>query len=210
MLPVHIVHLYLHEIPMIFVMQSEEMVKCLLAPVERKAQMAYPSCLAFLQHEVHHPVVHVTLLECLHSATSDGMQKIIVEIIRPQLLHRVPVDFQRSLCSPDIEIRHLRRDIIAVPRITAQRLACSGLRLSLEICRGSVIIIHTVAVRIIHHLVNSLLVNHILPVRTLDHRPPHAAVTEKRNLAPVGSRPDFHLSRTLVPVLVSGRRTTGQ
>ena len=120
---------------MIFVVEGEEMIEGVLLAVEGEAKMPDVPGLAFLQHEIHHPVVHISVLECLDASASDSVQEIIVEIVGPELLHRVMVNLQRSLPRPDIEIRHLRRNVICITGIAAQGRACRSLRLALEIGR---------------------------------------------------------------------------
>ena len=66
-------------------MRGQNLVKHFLFAVEREAEVADATCLALLHQVVHHAILHIALLEFEHR-TAYGMQQIIVDIVRLQLL----------------------------------------------------------------------------------------------------------------------------
>ena len=97
MLPIDIIHLDLHEIPMIFLMELHELVENLLPAMERKAEIADTPCLTLLQKEIKQAVVYIPLLETLETGSPDGMKQIIIEIIGAQCLLRITIHLQTGL-----------------------------------------------------------------------------------------------------------------
>ena len=126
MLPVHIIHLYLHEIPMILLMQFHEFVEDLLPAVERKTQITDSSCLTLCQKEIQQSVIYISVLEYF-IGTAYGMEKIVVEIIGAESLHGIVVHLQTGLAGRIVEIRELRRNIISITGIATQRQTCGSL-----------------------------------------------------------------------------------
>ena len=84
MLPVDIVQLDLHEVPMVFLVKGHELVPSFVSAMERESEVAYATGLALFHQEVNHAVVKVSLLEGIHSA--DAVQKVVVNIVSLQIL----------------------------------------------------------------------------------------------------------------------------
>ena len=84
-MPVHIVHLQEHEVPMIGIVQGKEFVEHLLGTVERPSKMTDTACLALLLEEVQHTVVHVALAEIVHTSATQGVKQIVVDVVHLQL-----------------------------------------------------------------------------------------------------------------------------
>ena len=97
--PVHIIHLYLAEIPVVgpVVVKRHEIVEGILVPVERKTQVADPSGGLLGIQELHDSVVHIPALKCLPASSADGVEEVVVEIFRPELAKGVPVHFNGCL-----------------------------------------------------------------------------------------------------------------
>ena len=84
MLPVDIVQLDLHEVPMVFLMKGHELVPSFVSAMERESEVAYATGLALFHQEVDHAVVKVPLLEGIHSA--DAVQEVVVNVVRLKIL----------------------------------------------------------------------------------------------------------------------------
>ena len=120
---------------MILVVQLQEPVEYITPSVERKTQIPDTALLTLLQQKIKQPIIHIPLLETLKTGCPDSVKQIIVEIISPQLLHRIVIHLQSGLTRRIIEIRQLGRNIIRITRIAAERNSGSLLRLPLEIGR---------------------------------------------------------------------------
>ena len=89
MLPVIVIHLNLHEIIMVRVGKSEQGVELRLVAMERESQLAYSACLSLFHQEIHHSVIHVADVESIHSASSDGVEEIEIDVVGLQVLEGV-------------------------------------------------------------------------------------------------------------------------
>ena len=174
-------------------MQRYEFVEFGRTAVERKAHLAYLALLPLLQHEIHHPVVHIALLEGCDSALAYGMHQVVVEVVGLHLVEGVVIHLLRGSRGSVPEVGKFRGYVEALARITAQGYAGSPFRLTLEICRRGVIIVHPVLHGIVDEFVDLLLVNDIPAGIILDHRPSHTAVTQKGDLVAIaGIGPHLH------------------
>ena len=202
MAPVHVIHLDLDKVPVVFPVQGQEFVQRLLVAMERESQLADGPFLPLLEQEIHHPVFNITHLESAISATADGMQEVVVDIIRLQLLERVAVHPQGSFARGVLEIGQLGGPEEILSRMPVEGDGGSPLRLTAQVSGRSVEVIDTVVDRIIHQLVHFFLVDNVFPVGTGFLRPAHAAVAQQGNLVSV-ARIDavFHLT---------GRRAVGR
>ena len=90
MIPVEIVHLNLHEVPVYGVVHRHGGIEHLLLSVEGEAEVAYASCLAFCHQVVEHSVVDEALVEVVH-AVAYRVQEQIVDIVGLQFAHRVVI-----------------------------------------------------------------------------------------------------------------------
>ena len=199
--PVHIIHLYLDEVKMVFpaVVQADELVELRRTAVEREAQVADAARLPLLVQELHHPVLHVALAEGFHAAAADGVQEIVVEVVRLELHKGVLIHFYGRLRSLIVEVGELGGNIILLPGMTAEGNTRRLLALSLQVCGGGVKVIDAMFNGIIHHLVHGLLVNFTPAFGIAYHGPAHAAEAQQGDLVPVvGIGPVDHLSRTFV------------
>ena len=113
MLPIDVVHLYLHEVPhgLAPVMHRQQMVEDLPVAVERPPEVADAPRLAFAQEKVEHAVVDEPFVEGLHAfAAAHRVQQVVVQIIDLQFGHRPAVHGQRIFACEIREIGHLRGD----------------------------------------------------------------------------------------------------
>ena len=67
MVPVDIVELYLHEIPLVFVVPRQQVVEYSNVAVIREPEVAYAAGLALLEKEIKNAVVDVTFAELFHT-----------------------------------------------------------------------------------------------------------------------------------------------
>ena len=102
-IPVQVVQLYLHEVPVVFVLQGEHLIKHRLLTMERETEVTDTTSLTLLHQKVHDTVVHITAIELVHT-TTDGVQQIVVDIVHLQLLHRVLVHLDGLLSFPIVAV----------------------------------------------------------------------------------------------------------
>ena len=79
MFPIHVVHLDLDKIPVVFVVQRHHLIKSVLVAVERESKLADMSCLTLTQQELHYSGVLKTVAEIV--AVLDGVQQIVVYVV---------------------------------------------------------------------------------------------------------------------------------
>ncbi len=135
MFPVEIVHLDLHEVPVVFVVQRQQLVKLLLVPVEGKSELADLPFLSVGLKQIHHPVVHEPVIESLKASPSERVKQVIVQIVRLEVPERIVVQFQGRGSGVVAEVGQFRGDVVGVPRVPAQCVADSLLGKSLKIDR---------------------------------------------------------------------------
>ena len=68
-LPVQIIQLDLHEVPLVFIVSGEQIIEYPDISVIRKTEIANTSRLALLQQKVEDTVIHVAVFKLLHAAT---------------------------------------------------------------------------------------------------------------------------------------------
>ena len=71
--PVQVVQLYLHKVPVVLVVPRQQGVKHGDVAVIRESQVADAACLALLYQIVQHAVFHVARFEGRHAASADGV-----------------------------------------------------------------------------------------------------------------------------------------
>ena len=158
--------------------------------------------LALLLKEVQHAIVHITLAEVIHAASTQRVKQIIIDIVNLQLAERTVVHGQRILARRIREVGQLRRHIVRLARMALQSYTRSSLRLALHIYWRCVEEIHTMLYGIIHKTVHGLLVDDVPIAIGIGYGgPSHASITEQRNLVLAQSR------KTTVCHLVCGNRT---
>ena len=179
--PVQIVQLYLHEIPMVLVVQGKNLVEHLLLAMKRETEVADAAGLSLLHEEVHHAVVHITRVELLHSA-ANGVQQVVVDIVHLQLLHGVAVhlDGLLALMVLGIEVRELRGYEVLRALVAAQRDTRAAFRLSLTVDGTGVDIVQSVLQGVVNLTVNHLLVELLVIIGL--RRQTHHAVAQQRHL----------------------------
>ena len=94
--PVQIVQLYLHKVPVVLLIHGQYLVEYLLKTMEREAKMTDASRLALFHQIVHHTVIHIATVKLVHAAT-DGVQQIVVDIVHLQVLQRVLIHLDTRL-----------------------------------------------------------------------------------------------------------------
>ena len=206
--PVDIVHLYLAEVPMIGVVKGEHLIQALLGAVERESEVADAARHALLQQEVHQAVVQETLPES--RLAGDIVEQIVIYVVGVVVAQRAPVH-RHALLIRRLEaavVGALGGNVITVAGMAGQGLGRGRLALPLEIYRSGVEVIDSVRDGVIHHLVDLLLVDHLVASLVPDHGPAHAAVAEERDLvAGIGigaQRHPFGHLRALPLLLRSG------
>ena len=192
--PVQVVQLYLHKVPMILLVGGDDLVEDILQAVEREAQVAYASCLTLLHQEVHDAVVDVASLELVHVA-AHGVQQVVVDVVDLQLAHRVEVHLTRLLERPEVavEVRQLRGHVVRLARMALQGYARAALRLALTVDGTRVEVVQPVLQGVVHLAVDHVLVELVAVVHL--RRQSHHAVAEQRHLvARLGVRAVGHLA----------------
>ena len=181
MTPIHIIKLNHGKIP--FHIHRQDIIKNLYISVERPTEVSNSACFAFLQEEIQQAIVDEAFLKGINAlATTNGMEKIIVNVIHLKVLHGVSIHLYRALEVRYTRIRHLGSNEILVTRMTTEGNAHDLFRLALQIYRSRIEEIHTMLNGIIHQFVYLFLVDDILSILIFLHRPAHTSVSEKGNL----------------------------
>ena len=117
--PVEIVQLYLYKVPVVLVMQRNDLIEHRLFAVERETEVTDTTRLALLHQIVHNAIIDVTAIEFVHSA-ANSVQQVIVEIVHLQFLQRVLIHLNGFLPLPIIavEVGEFRGYEIFVTRMT--------------------------------------------------------------------------------------------
>ena len=124
MFPIHIIKLYLYKIPFHFIVQGECIIICVYRTVKRESQIADTPRLPLFQQKFHHSVINIPCLESLRSATTDGVEQIVIDIIRLQILERLAIHGNGILTAIITEIREFGSNEQFLTRMTFQRNAC--------------------------------------------------------------------------------------
>ena len=118
MTPVEEIHLYLYEVPVVFVVVVEQPVEVAHVTVIRESQMLDTACFALLEQEIEDAVVEEAALQRVHAAT-DAVQQVVVDMIHLQAFHRLLVHPFRGVEAPGVLalVRHLRSHVVFVSRM---------------------------------------------------------------------------------------------
>ena len=182
-LPVGIVHLNLHEVPMVLVVERHEAVPRVGVAVEGEAEIANLSLLALFQKEVHHAVIDIAAVEGRDaSSSSDGVEKIVVNDIDLKLAEGLLVHGHTAFAGIVAEVRELSGYIIFVAGMACEGDTGSCLTLSLQIDGRAVEVVDAVLDGVIDEGVDGFLVDDVASVLVLFHGPAHAAVAEDGDL----------------------------
>ena len=159
MAPVQEVHLYLHEVPMIFVLMIQQPVEVAHIAMIRESQVLDTSGLALLQQEVEDAIIQKAPLQRLH-ATADAVQQVVVDIVHLQTFERLFVHALRVVVTPQtpVLVRHLCGHMVRLTRETAQCITRQHLRATTHIHQCRVEVVHTVCNGIVHQLVHLTLI----------------------------------------------------
>ena len=160
MAPVEVVHLDLHEVPMVFILMVEQVIKHAHVAVVGEAQVADATGLALLQQELQQAVVHEALLQGIQSPAAHAVQQVVVDVVHLEpleglLIHPQPV-FPRPQILP--LVRQLGGDKILLAWMSAQRIARHRLAVAALVHRRRVKVVHPMRDRIVHQPVHLLLV----------------------------------------------------
>ena len=184
-LPVEVVHLDLNEVPVVLVVQLQKLVELLLIAVEGKSELADLPFLPVRLKQVHHPVVHEPVVESLKASAAEGVEQVVVQIVRLKVPERIVVQFQGRGPGMVAEVGQFSGEVVRAPRMPAQGVAHSLLGKSPEIDRGGVVVVHAVSQGVVNQFVRVLLIHDVLTVPVLLHRETHAAVAEQGDLVAV-------------------------
>ena len=193
--PVHVVHLDLAEVPLVFAVVVETPLERLGIAVVREAEVADVLLLAQFHAPVECAVVEVALRERLEAAVADGVQKVVVDVVRaekPQRsLEHLFARLQWILLRR--EVGELGGDDVVTARVAVcgQRLAEAPLGLASTVRRRRVEVVHAVVEHVLDLSVQEFLVdstlrgsgNPLVGVSAIDGRKPHRAVAEEGCLA---------------------------
>ena len=191
MLPVEIIQLNLHEVPVILVVIGQQVVKHGNLTMIGEAQIADNAFLALLEQVVENTIINISLSEKLHgllaSATTDGMQQHVIDVIDLELLERVleHLDTRSTGLCRRIEIGEFGGDEILVAGVAAQGDARGTLAQTAAISGRCVKIVHAMLNGIVNLLIDHFLVNLSVIVAaegfTVGTRQAHHAVAQNRD-----------------------------
>ena len=176
--PVQIVQLYLHEVPMIFLIEGQHLVEHRLLTMERETEVTYAACLTLFHQIIHHAVLDIAADKLIITA-SNGMQQIVVDIVYLQLLQRVMIHLDGLLPLPVVAVKvgELRGNEILAPLMPAKGDACTLLRLTLTIDWRRIEIVHAMLDGIVYLTVDHLLIELAVVVHLC--RKAHHAITQE-------------------------------
>ena len=175
-LPVGIVQLNLHEVPVHLVVHGQCPVEFLFCTVERPAQVTNTSGFALLEQEVEQTVVKETALQAAFSGSTQHVQQVIVDVVHLQVLQRVVILYSEIIVGIG-EVRHFGGDEELVARMTLQGDTCRLFRPALHIDRSRVEIVHAMFDGVIHQPVHFFLIDDVtVTTRCRKCRPAHAAI----------------------------------
>ena len=181
-LPVGIVHLNLHEVPMVLVVKRHEAVPRVGVAVEGEAEIANLSLLALFQKEVHHAVIDVAAVESGDASSSDGVEEVVVDDIDLKLAEGLLVHGHAAFAGIVAEVGELGGHKVAVAGMAFEGDTRSGLALSLQIDGRAVEVVDAVLDGVVDEGVDGFLVDDVASVFVLFHGPAHAAVAEDGDL----------------------------
>ena len=205
-IPVHIVHLDLDEIPErtaalggILIVEFQQVVEYLLVAVERKAQVPDAARVALFQQEIEDPVFEETLLQDLHAGkiaarSAYRVKQVIVEMIDLQRFEGMPVHRKRRFTRIVLGVRELGGNEEFLARMALERNARHALGLTLSVHRSRVEIGDAMFDGIVHQAVDLFLVDDGLALRIGRGRPAHAAVAQQRHLVAQGTGAVCHFA----------------
>ena len=160
MAPVEEVHLYLYEVPVVFVVVVEQPVEGADVAMIGESEVTDTSSLALLQQEVEQPVVEEALLECVHTSAADAMEQVVVDIVRAKPLERLAVHLHGLVEVPKVRplVRHFRGDEELLSGMAGEGIAGKNLRLSSHVHRSRVEVVDAVFDGIVYEAVYLVLV----------------------------------------------------
>ena len=181
MVPVYVIHFYLDKVEVVFpaVVQADKAVELRGAAVEGEAQVADAAFFPFLEQELHHAVLNIALAEGFHAAAANGVQQVIVEIVRFKLLKGVVVHLDGCLGRLVAKVGQLGGNVVFVARVAAEGNAGRLFALPLQVGGGGVEVIDTVLDGIIYHLIYGFLVYLVFSFGIAHHGPAHAAEADE-------------------------------
>ena len=146
--------------------------------MEGKTEVADMAFLPFFKQKIHHSIINKPTVECFHSTATYGVKKVIVNVIRIEVLKRFPVHFHCRLSTRIPKIRKFCGNEIAIPRMSGKGFSCGLLAVPRQINGGSIEIIDSILQGCIHKQIDLLLVNNLISLVILRHRPSHTPVAQ--------------------------------
>ena len=191
MLPVEVIQLDLHKVPLVFVVVGQQMVEHGDFAMIGESQVADKALLALLHEVVQDAVVDVALHEQFHrlltGAATDGMQQHVVDIVDLQFLERILEHLNAGLTGLGLggEVGQFGGDEVLIALVAAQGDARGMLAQALAIGWRRVKVVHAVLNGIVHLLVDHFLVDLSIVVTaeglTVGGRQAHHAVAQDRD-----------------------------
>ena len=211
--PVDVVHLDLHEVPLVRAVALDAPLERLGVAVVGEAEAADAALCAQLGAPVQGAVFEVAPGERLEAAVANGVEEVVVDVVRLEELERVLEHLlagrERILLGR--EVRELRRDDVVLAGVAArlQGLAERGLRLAAAVGGRGVEVGHAAVEEHLDLAVEKFLVDVRRRVAVLDpavrvpavhRRQAHRAVAEQRDLLPVETVACCHCISLLLAV----------
>ena len=158
--PVEVVHLYLHEVPVVFLLTVEEPVEGAHVAVVGEAEVPDAAGLSLCEEEVEEFVVDEPAVEVVHAATADAVEQVVVDDVQLKAFVRLLIHGLGLVEVPRgrVLVRHFRGDKEFLTGMAGQGLAGEHFRTAAHVHGGGVVIVHAVADGVVHHLVHLLLV----------------------------------------------------
>ena len=192
--PVGIVHLDLHEIPVVFLVEREDVIEGLPVAVHRIAEVPDAAGLAFPEQEIQHAVLDEASVEALRAGFAaaryaDVVQQVVVDVVHLQAAARSVVHLEcGGLGERGPGVREFGGDVIGLARMAFERDAGDGLGAAFLVGRGGVKIVDPVLEGIIDQTVDGLLVQfRLFALLSGQGRPAHTAVAQQGDVVAVRS-----------------------
>ena len=96
MLPVHIVKLYLYEIPLYLIVSGKQIIIYFDFAMIGESQLADATCFTFFYQKVKHSIIQISSFKGVHSTHTDAMKQHIIDIVHLKVCKRFMIHFEGS------------------------------------------------------------------------------------------------------------------
>ena len=159
MTPIEVVHLYLNEVPMVFIIVVKQVVESADITMITESEVTNSLGLALLEKEVQQAIIEETTFQSINATAADRVQQVVVDVIHLQLAETVLIHLFGAVELPKllVLVAHLRCHIVFVARIAAKGTPYDLLITATTVHGSCIEIIDPVGNSIIHQTINVFL-----------------------------------------------------